>query len=65
MINITKENILSETAIAVKEASNYHLHWFTPGGEINLRGPATDFVILNYIDSSLNQVSFDTLSGQN
>lgn len=25
MINITKENILSETAIAVKEAGNYHL----------------------------------------
>ncbi|WP_192828981.1 hypothetical protein [Carnobacterium sp. 1290_CSPC] len=25
IINITKENILSETAIAVKEAGNYHL----------------------------------------
>ncbi|MFJ8451976.1 PhzF family phenazine biosynthesis protein [Aerococcus viridans] len=60
-----EEIFLSETAFAAKEAGNYHLRWFTPGGEINLCGPVTDFVILNYIDSSLNQVSFDTLSGQN
>ena len=67
MINITKENNLSETAFAIKEAGNYHLRWFTPGGEIDLCGHATlatAFVIMNYIDSSLNQVSFDPLSGQ-
>jgi len=65
MINITKENNLSEKPFAIKEAGNYHLRWFTPGGEINLCGPVTAFVIMNYIDSSLNQVSFDPLSGQN
>lgn len=68
MISITKENNLSEIPFAVKETGNYHLRWFTPGGEIDLCGHATlatAFVIMNYIDSSLNQVSFDTLSGQN
>lgn len=67
MINITKENNLSETAFTVKEAGHYHLRWFTPGGEIDLCGHATlatAFIIMNYIDSSLNRVSFDTLSGQ-
>lgn len=68
MINITKENNLSEKPFAIKEAGNYLLRWFTPDGEIDLCGHATlatAFVIMNYIDSSLNQVSFDPLSGQN
>ncbi|MBF1334141.1 MAG: PhzF family phenazine biosynthesis protein, partial [Leptotrichia sp.] len=42
MLNITKENNLSETAFAVKNENNrYQLRWFTPGGEIDLCGHAT------------------------
>ena len=36
MMKITVENNLSETAFCVKEGKNYHLRWFTPGGEIDL-----------------------------
>ena len=32
MMNITRENNLSETAFTVKEGENYRLRWFTPGG---------------------------------
>jgi PhzF_family: phenazine biosynthesis protein PhzF family len=66
MMNITRENNLSETAFAVKERDRYKLRWFTPGGEIDLCGHATlaaAFVIMNYYDTHLEEVSFDTLSG--
>ena len=42
MMNMTRENNLSETAFAVKTGDGrYHLRWFTPGGEIDLCGHAT------------------------
>ena len=66
MMNITRENNLSETAFAVKERDRYKLRWFTPGGEIDLCGHATlatAFVIMNYYDTHLEVVAFDTLSG--
>ena len=66
MMNITRENNLSETAFAVKERDRYKLRWFTPGGEIDLCGHATlatAFVIMNYYDTHLEEVAFDTLSG--
>ena len=66
MLNITKENNLSETAFAVKNENNrYQLRWFTPGGEIDLCGHATlgtAFVIMNYYEQELKEVSFNTLS---
>ena len=68
MLNITKENNLSETAFAVKNENNrYQLRWFTPGGEIDLCGHATlgtAFVIMNYYEQELKEVSFNTLSGE-
>lgn len=66
MLNIAKENNLSETAFAVKEGQHYYLRWFTPGREIDLCGHATlaaAFVILNFYETDQNQVIFDTLSG--
>uniref|UniRef100_UPI003FEFBDCC PhzF family phenazine biosynthesis protein n=1 Tax=Candidatus Fimenecus sp. TaxID=3022888 RepID=UPI003FEFBDCC len=51
---------------AVKERDRYKLRWFTPGGEIDLCGHATlatAFVIMNYYDTHLEEVAFDTLSG--
>ncbi len=66
MMNITRENNLSETAFTVKENDKYKLRWFTPGGEIDLCGHATlacAYVIMNYVDTSMETVTFTTISG--
>ncbi len=67
MMKITIENNLSETAFCVKEGENYHLRWFTPGGEIDLCGHATlatAYTILRFVEPELSEVRFDTLSGE-
>ena len=67
MLAIAQQNNLSETAFAVKIGQNYHLRWFTPAAEIDLCGHATlatAFVIMNFYDTSLDTVCFDTLSGR-
>lgn len=66
MMLITRENNLSETAFVVKKEDKYHLRWFTPGGEIDLCGHATlgcAYVIMNYYDTTINTITFVTLSG--
>lgn len=66
MMNITRENNLSETAFTVKEGEKYKLRWFTPGGEIDLCGHATlatAYVIMNYYEKDLKTVVFNTMSG--
>jgi PhzF family phenazine biosynthesis protein len=66
MMQITRENNLSETAFAVKEGPNYKLRWFTPGGEIDLCGHATlatAYIITNFIEPETTEVRFQTLSG--
>lgn len=66
MQKIAIENNLSETAFAVKEGTHYKLRWFTPGGEINLCGHATlatAFVIMNYVETELIYIAFQTMSG--
>lgn len=66
MLNIAKENNLSETAFAVKEKNFYNLRWFTPSTEIDFCGHATlatAYVILNFIEPELNLVNFKTLRG--
>ena len=68
MMLITRENNLSETAFALKQADGrYSLRWFTPGGEIDLCGHATlgtAFVIMNYYEPKLKTVYFETMSGE-
>lgn len=67
MQKITIENNLSETAFCVKEGVNYRLRWFTPGGEIDLCGHATlatAYTIFSFVEPQLNEVRFDTLSGE-
>lgn len=67
MLQITRENNLSETAFAVKEGGDYQLRWFTPGGEIDLCGHATlacAFVLMKDYEKGKNVVSFQTQSGQ-
>lgn len=66
MLNITRENNLSETAFAVPEQDKFRLRWFTPGGEIDLCGHATlacAYVLMNYIYTTRQSVTFSTLSG--
>ena len=66
MLNIAKENNLSETAFILKNNNDYELRWFTPGGEIDLCGHATlasAFVLMNIVDKNLNNISFNTKSG--
>ncbi|MBS7009414.1 PhzF family phenazine biosynthesis protein [Anaerostipes sp.] len=66
MMNITRENNLSETAFAVKENGIYHLRWFTPGGEIDLCGHATlacAFILLHYYEKNSRRIVFCTMSG--
>ena len=67
MLNIAKENNLSETAFAVKEKNFYRLRWFTPASEIDFCGHATlatAFVILTQIEKNSDSVTFETLSGK-
>ena len=66
MLNITRENNLSETAFAVKVEDKYHLRWFTPKSEIDLCGHATlatSYVIFNYYCKDKMSITFTTLSG--
>ena len=65
---IAQENNYSETAFLTKKASGrYGLRWFTPECEINLCGHATlasGFVAMEILEPGLEEVRFDTLSGE-
>ena len=66
MLKIAIENNLSETAFAVKEGENYHLRWFTPGGEIDLCGHATlgtAFTLFTFFEKDATSITFNTMSG--
>ncbi|MGM9917074.1 PhzF family phenazine biosynthesis isomerase [Anaerotignum sp.] len=66
MLKIAIENNLSETAFAVKEGENYHLRWFTPGGEIDLCGHATlgtAYVLFTFFEKEAKSITFHTMSG--
>ncbi len=67
MLDIARENNLSETAFTVKEGDRYRLRWFTPGGEIDLCGHATlgtAFVLMNFYEPDAESIAFQTLSGE-
>jgi len=66
MQNIAAENNLSETAFVFNKGNIYSLRWFTPITEIDLCGHATlgtAYVISNFIDTSAQEMSFETKSG--
>ena len=65
--SIALENNLSETAFFVRRDERFALRWFTPAVEVDLCGHATlasAFVILNYLEPSLDAAVFDTRSGE-
>lgn len=66
MQKVAFENNLAETAFLLKKENEYHLRWFTPEVEIDLCGHATlatAFVVMNFLDTNLNDISFETKSG--
>lgn len=66
LMNIARENNLSETAFAVREDGDYRLRWFTPGGEIALCGHATlatAYVIMRFYRPEETALKFRTLGG--
>lgn len=66
MMQITRENNLSETAFAVPEGDGWRLRWFTPGGEIDLCGHATlaaSYVLHRFYVPEQTRFSFLTRSG--
>ncbi len=66
MQSIAFENNLAETAFLLKKDGKYHLRWFTPEMEIDLCGHATlatAFVVMNFVDPKITDISFETMSG--
>ncbi|HEX4105118.1 MAG TPA: PhzF family phenazine biosynthesis protein [Rhizomicrobium sp.] len=65
---IAEENNLAETAFFVKTGPGaYDLRWFTPNLEVDLCGHATlasAHVVFRSLDPSLNEVRFQTRSGE-
>ena len=68
MQKIAAENNLAETAFFVRKSPGaYDLRWFTPNAEVELCGHATlasAWVIFNMLDPALNDVRFQTRSGE-
>lgn len=63
---VATENDLSETAFLVGGGARYDLRWFTPEVEVDLCGHATlasAHIIFQHINTSLDEVEFDTRSG--
>src|SRR5690242_9977843 len=68
MQKIAGENNLAETAFFVATASGrYDLRWFTPAAEVDLCGHATlasAWLLFNRLETGLNEVRFQTRSGE-
>jgi len=66
LLNIARENAVSETAFFVRKGSKFHLRWFTPEVEMDLCGHAT-LATAHCLSTQLNYLSktilFETLSG--
>jgi PhzF family phenazine biosynthesis protein len=63
LLNIARENNLSETAYFVPKDDGYELRWFTVTGEIDLCGHATlasSYVIFNYCGHPSDVIRFTT-----
>lgn len=67
MMLLARENNLSETAFLVGGGGRYRLRWFTPGCEVELCGHATlasAYTVLEQLEPGLDEVRFDTVSGE-
>ena len=67
LLNIARENNLSETAFFVKKEDEYELRWFTPEAEVDLCGHATmaaSYVIANKLEQDVEEINYNTESGK-
>ena len=67
MMLLARENNLSETAFLVGGEGRYRLRWFTPGTEVELCGHATlasAYTVMEQVERGLDEVHFDTVSGE-
>ena len=67
LLNIAKENNVSETAFFVKKNNGFNLRWFTPEIEMDLCGHATlatAYCLKNHLDFKEDQVIFNSISGE-
>src|SRR5690606_29313035 len=67
MQRIAAENNLAETAFFVPGRTRRGLRWFTPEAEVKLCGHATlasAYTIFTELEPGLDEVRFDTLSGE-
>ena len=63
---IASENNLSETAFIIGGSGHYKIRWLTPTREVDLCGHATlasAFIIMNFIEPDLQEVTFESKSG--
>ncbi|MBP7604474.1 MAG: PhzF family phenazine biosynthesis protein [Spirochaetes bacterium] len=66
MLDMARENNLSETAFYIRRDDGYHIRWFTPAVEVDLCGHATlaaAHVLFEYEGHSSTGVSFGSRSG--
>ena len=68
MLLMAREHAVAETSFLVRKApGHYRLRWFTPDLEMDLCGHATlaaAHVVLAHLEPTLNEVAFETQSGQ-
>ena len=67
MLNIARENNLSETAFVMRDGEIFRLRWFTPAAEVDFCGHATlatSFVLFTQVEQNLSRIEFETLSGK-
>lgn len=67
MLNIAKENAVSETAFFINKDEKLLLRWFTPDIEIDLCGHATlatAFVLKSILDYSSDELIFESKGGE-
>ena len=66
LLNIARENNLSETAFIIQEGRDFSIRWFTPDIEMDLCGHATlasAHVIFNHLYYSQEEIVFNSASG--
>lgn len=67
LLQIAKENNVSETAFFIKKDDNFYLRWFTPEIEMDLCGHATlatAYCLKNHLNYKSDFVKFDSMSGE-
>ena len=66
LLNIAKENAVTETAFFIPVGNHFHIRWFTPDIEMDLCGHATlatAHVLKNHLAYTSSHITFESKSG--